>query len=252
MNNTLAPTMPAEIRSMPVTFGNVTYVLDYPHSIVMESALREVLEEKAYPYLEFMVDRPGVIIDVGGNVGAASLAFSLRYPGKDIYTFEPSRSIFPFLRQNAERLPSTRAFNVGLYDRDCTTRLYTGTRASVTSSISGSSLNGSDYEMIELRRASTILEENKVDRIAILKIDTEGAEVPILRDIEHLLDRVDVIFLEYHSEADRVEIDHLLNGRFALFNGTVELHRGNLGYVAKDVIAEMTAFDQAQIARPTF
>ncbi len=40
------------------------------------------------------------------------------------------------------------------------------------------------------------------DRIDLLKIDIEGAEVPVLEDCAARLDWVDRVFVEYHSFTD--------------------------------------------------
>ena len=251
MTTTAAYLAPAEIRTLPVRFDDRTYQLKYPFSPVMEEVIAEILQNEEYPTLPFLSQRPGVILDVGANIGTATLLFHLRYPGKPVYAFEPSTTVFPFLRENAAQLPGVHAFDFGLYDRDCETRLYTGALASVTSSICESQLNGSDYEEIRLRRASTAIEELGIDRISLLKIDTEGAEVPVLRDMEHLLERVDAIFLEYHSERDRLELDQILSERFQLHHATnIIPHRGTLGYVAKEVIASLTDLNRYEIPRP--
>ena len=90
-----------------------------------------------------------------------------------------------------------------------------------------------------------------VEQLSLLKIDTEGAEIPILEDVEPFLDRVGAVFLEYHSERDRLEIDRMLSRRFALCHASVSLvHRGALAYVAKHIIAGQTNMDRLEIARP--
>ena len=95
-----------------------------------------------------------------------------------------------------------------------------------------------------------MIAEHGISRIGLLKLDTEGSEVPILRDLEDFLDRIDAVFLEYHSEADRLEIDRILSSRFDLCKATIDLvHRGTLAYVAKAIIASRTHFDRLEITR---
>jgi hypothetical protein len=54
----------------------------------------------------------------------------------------------------------------------------------------------------------------------ILKIDTEGSEIPILQSIGERVQDIDFILIEYHSEADRRAIDALLRGH-TLFGARV-------------------------------
>ncbi len=46
-------------------------------------------------------------------------------------------------------------------------------------------LNSEEYVEIQLRRLSTFITEHQRERISILKIDTEGSELSILRDVVH-------------------------------------------------------------------
>jgi hypothetical protein len=38
----------------------------------------------------------------------------------------------------------------------------------------------------------------------LLKVDVEGAELAVLKSIEHLLEYICIIYLEYHSEQERL------------------------------------------------
>ena len=230
--------------------GN-TCLIQYPFSPLMEAVAKEILCENEYPAFTFLQDRQGAILDIGANIGCASLIFSISYPAATVFAFEPSQDTHRFLLLNTNSLSNVRCFNYGLYNRDCAVKLFTGTSASVTNSIGQSILNNSEFEMVELRRASSFITNHGLDQILLVKIDTEGSEVPILLDIEPLLDRVESIILEYHSEQDRVEIDRLLASRFTLFLAKAsQAHRGTLTYVSKNVLATRTDWDRFAIQRP--
>jgi len=67
---------------------------------------------------------------------------------------------------------------------------------------------------VDLRHSGEFMDEAKqimgIDRFDLLKIDTEGAEVPILQAMGHRLAEITTIFLEYHSLADRAAIESML------------------------------------------
>src|SRR5262249_40826274 len=151
-------------------------------------------------FLDFLKKEPGVILDVGANIGCVSVLFGALYPEKTIYALEPAADTFELLQKNTAPLANVRAFHCGLYDRDCTTRLYKGRISGVTNSIGASFHNSTEFEVVSLRRISTFLAEEGIDRISILKIDTEGAETAILRDIQGILPQIDAVYFEYHSE----------------------------------------------------
>jgi hypothetical protein len=79
-----------------------------------------------------------------------------------------------------------------------------------------------------------------VSCISILKLDTEGCEVPILTALQNYLPQTEVIYLEYHSEFDRRRIDSMLDRTHVLFHAAVfEPHRGTIGYIAADVLDKL-------------
>ena len=130
-----------------------------------------------------------------------------------------------------------------------TAPLFPGQYASVTSSLfPGGEALQIPAETVQLRRISTLLDELRIGRIALLKADTEGAELPILNDLLPRMNQIDAIYLEYHSEDDRLAIDQLLAPHFILFRSRASIaHRGICGYLARRVISSRTHWDQIAI-----
>ena len=235
-----------------IKLNNRIYVIKSPKLSAIDYMIDEIFVQKIYPFLPFLQSLSGVILDVGANIGCASILFRAWYPTTPIFAFEPARETYTFLQANTASLPDIHLFNYGLLDRDATARLYLGRDNSTTSSLSPNFQNTAQTEEIVLRRISTVLAEQAIEQIAILKIDTEGAEVPILQDIEHRLDRVHAIFLEYHSERDRREIDQMLAERFLLCQCDAKFpHRGTVAYLAKNVASAYTTLHKFEIPRPS-
>jgi len=241
-----------EAGQSTILINGQSFVIRYPATDSIDFIAQEIFVKKVYPYLPFLQARVHTILDIGANIGCATLLFHSLYPSATIFAFEPDAESFSFLQENVGCLARVKVFNQGLYQHDRAMKLFKGLEASATNSVCRSALNSRDYEEVGLRRASSAIADLGVDRIAIMKIDTEGCEVPILRDIEHLLNRIDAIFLEYHSESDRLEIDHLLTNQFVLWNASAShVHRGTVGYVSKSVIASQTNVNKLEIARPS-
>src|SRR5262249_34513158 len=118
---------------------------------------------------------------------------------------------------------------------------------SVTNSIHRSSHNTQATVPIQLEDAERYLQQIGVDRIDILKIDTEGCERSILGSIRSRLTDIRVIYLEYHSDDDRRWIDALLTATHILSRGHVlHEHRGELCYVSR-LAASMAGMDDHEI-----
>jgi FkbM family methyltransferase len=215
--------------------------------------MRKVIDEVfrgEYGMPEFLRSDAEAVLDIGAGIGCMTLLLRVLCPNATVLACEPSREAFTLLKANTASFANVRLFNCGLYDRDCQGRLYQGVESSATNSIFPSAHNTGAYEVVTLRRASSFLAEQAVGRITLLKLTTEGAEIPILRDLEPWLDRIDAVALEFHAEEDRLEMDRLLSGRFSLVQGKVHFpHRGILVYVDKEILATRTKLNQRRIVR---
>ena len=227
------------------------FPLVHPAGHSVEYMLTELFRKQVYPPLPFLAQCMRVIFDIGANIGCASILFRLHYPQAKIYAFEPDPTAFHCLRANLGTIADLQLYNFGFYSHACRANLYQGNNNTTTNSISASFHNTAERVEVELRRLSAFIEENQVEHISLLKLDTEGGELPILNDIESDLGKVDAIQLEYHSESDRREIDRLMERRFVLVGAHVELpHRGTLSYVAQELVSELTTLDRLRIPRP--
>jgi FkbM family methyltransferase len=193
----------------------------------------QVLSGESYPLIPFLAN-VRTILDIGANVGAASVYFALHYPSARVLAFEPDSACCRVLRENIVDLPLVRLFDFGLSGRDERAELFLGSVDPATSSLGRSVLASDQSIEVELRDPEPILRELGVEVIDILKLDTEGQEVAILHALEPRLDRTRAIYVEYHDEADRREIDSLLAPTHVLFHGAIHtVHRGELCYVLK-------------------
>lgn len=216
-----------------VECGGTTRAFTLFDTPLAKQMCKEVLSGKSYPPLPIS-GQIRTIVDIGANIGAATVYFAMQFPGARILAFEPSPDTFSLLSANTADMPQVRCFNVGLFDRDQQTILYQGRDDAGEDSI-GRSREQSDRTVpIQLRSARAAIQEAGIECIDVVKLDTEGCEVPILRSLAPLMPQVGVIYLEFHSERDRVEIDRLLLPTHALFRGKIaKPYRGELCYVAR-------------------
>jgi FkbM family methyltransferase len=205
-----------------------------------------ILSGKTYPRIPFVRDVE-VVMDIGANVGAAAVVFSFSYPDATIFAFEPGSGPYGLLRANTDARPNVHAHNFGLYSSNVQVPLYRGTYDSVMSSVAKSEGTREESELITLRSVREWLDESSIAKIDILKIDTEGCEVPILEALSDLLPRVKVIYLEYHSDDDRKAFDQLLGETHLLMFGQMLVHLGEVTYVAKDAFESEAELDRRPI-----
>jgi len=209
----------------------------FPDSGNIAWHITNILSGKDYPLLEGYLG-PANIIDIGANVGATAIFFANAYPSANIFSFEPSPSNFAYLQKNVEGIPNIKASNVGLSDCDSQVKLYLGLSQCLQHSLIPSCEIGENFEIVTIKQASVALQEVGPGR-NMLKVDTEGCEVQILSDLADFLHSVDVIYLEYHSESDRLKIDNLLTPMFSLWHSTAHMvHRGNSAYLSQNLLSQ--------------
>ena len=230
--------------------GRVITSLLFPADPLMFHVVKKVIGGNEYRRYPPSFKEPVVVVDVGANVGAAAVMFKIRYPQATVFAFEPSPDMFAFLRQNVKAFSGIMALPVGLYQTDSRAPLYTGHRSAVENSLFPNEATAADSQYAQLKKASGEFLKLGIDRISILKIDTEGAELPILNDIENWLDKTELIFIEYHSEEDRLGIDRMLSPHFILADFAFDsVHRGRMTYLSKIAADRIPDYHQHKISR---
>ncbi|MGH9024718.1 MAG: FkbM family methyltransferase [Acidimicrobiia bacterium] len=196
---------------------------------------QRILSGETYPLIPALSD-VDVVMDVGANCGSASMFFSVHYPHARILAFEPARVPYCVLERNARRRANIEPFNVGLFDRDDDVPLYSGEAGTGSSSILRRPGTTDRSERVQLRSARTLLGEQGITQVDVLKVDTEGCEVPILEAMREWLPGLKVVYLEFHNEDDRKAIDRLLGDTHSLAVARVLFGQGEMAYVSNAVI----------------
>lgn len=208
-------------------------LVEYPPGQGLGPFVRAVLDGDDYPVVFPDVFRPETLVDIGAHVGSAALFFRRAYPGARIVCFEPNPAAFEYLRRNVGGEEGLEIHPLAVGSRDAEMRLFDGVHSTMQASLVPNEENRQSGVTVAVREIRPLLAELGVSRISILKVDTEGMELPILRALGEDLARVDVVYLEYHSEADRRELDALLaaSGHVLFAARASEPDRGTFTFV---------------------
>jgi FkbM family methyltransferase len=143
---------------------------------------------------------PNIIFDVGANVGQLSKQYVEWFPRSQIYCFEPVSSTFAELQKNMMKFDNTHLFKLafssekGRADICCEpsrSTLYTLNLDNI------SHVNAS-IENVDLETIDEFCHRENIPKIGLLKIDTEGHDLEILKGAEKLLSTqmIDIVQVE--------------------------------------------------------
>jgi len=137
------------------------------------------------------------IVDGGSNIGVSIMYFKRLYPEALIVGFEPDPEIFQILQENVaqNKLEHVTLVNAGLGAKD-------GTAFFVADHSAGgrvASENNSSTS-VNIQRLSSVIDRT----VDFLKLNIEGEELPVLRDLETSgkLAQVRQMVVEYHGWAE--------------------------------------------------
>ncbi|MBA7622421.1 hypothetical protein ES703_29798 [subsurface metagenome] len=136
-----------------------------------------------------LLPRGGVFVDVGANIGHLSaIAGGIVGTTGEVHCFEPVPEYYRRLRILATNNPRYRIItnNCALGDMDGTVRMRVCTTGNIgRNTIVGDWMGVDATREIEvpIRRLDSYLREHNIERINLIKIDTEGYEVPVIRGL---------------------------------------------------------------------
>lgn len=145
-----------------------------------------------------------VIVDIGANIGVFTVWAGIKAPKGRIFAYEPELNTFNQLNKNVRLndLNNVVAYRLGVAGKPGSLTLFVDPRNQEQASLY-ESLPGKE-QVIECITLDDILRINQLDRIDILKVDTEGAEYEILSAASaEVLSKIKCIVLEYHDYLDK-------------------------------------------------
>jgi len=149
-------------------------------------------------------DKPLVILDCGANVGMASRYFLTRAPQARVVAFEPNPYTAALLRKNlAHHGAAVQIHEVGLGGTEGSFELYTDTEDAASQSASLTAhLKAKQYDVTPVQVSIQKLSSYINGPIDVLKMDIEGLEVAVVRELReaNMLQHVKRLFIEYHFD----------------------------------------------------
>jgi FkbM family methyltransferase len=154
-----------------------------------------------------------VFVDVGANQGEYTLVAARHLTAGRVVAFEPVRALYDQLLANVRLngFSQVTALNCGLLDEPGSRALYTSSDVVIHGSFNEglASVFASDYRKdvvatVPFRVFDEVAAELGLERLDVMKVDVEGAELQVLRGAASILRRFrPTLLLEVNEEAFR-------------------------------------------------
>lgn len=192
-----------------------------------------------------------VIFDVGACHALESVELSKKYPNAKVYTFEANPVSYNVCLENTEGYDSITVINEAVNDYDGLCKFYPMDKEKTITTWEDGNQGASSlyrangqYDFIEkyvqyeievpCTRLDTFCERNGIDKIDIIWMDLQGAELKALQSLGSLLDTVQIIHTElemnpmYEGQCLFSDVnEYLTNNGFDLEYGDTNVQFGS-------------------------
>ncbi|HKN82571.1 MAG TPA: amino acid adenylation domain-containing protein [Pyrinomonadaceae bacterium] len=206
-----------------------------------DALYKEIFEDQSYVRHGITLSDESCVLDVGANIGMFSLFVHQRWPGAQVYAFEPIPATYEILETNinlhranvkpyncglsAQKGRATFAFYPqmsamsGMYadaaEDERVTRRYLANQDERLIEFADELMAGrfsSEYFECPLKTISEVIRENQIERVDLLKIDVEKSELDVLHGITaEDWPRIKQVVVEVHDQDGRLrEVSELL------------------------------------------
>jgi FkbM family methyltransferase len=181
----------------------------------MKKLLRRIVERLGYRYFKIAYQPVGldhahdvarflgsasnvrVVFDVGANVGQTADYYVRAFPSAQIYSFEPVAATYKSLVEHLAGLPRVRTFQLAFANSNRTARIQlvpVSGLNSLRNEISDS-CSSSSGELVTIKKLESFCAEQNINHIDLLKTDTEGFDLEVLKGGEALLRAQQIQFI---------------------------------------------------------
>ncbi len=144
--------------------------------------------------IDYELNENSVIFDLGGYKGEFATVIYCKY-SPYIYVFEPIISFYEIIQTNFSHNNKVKAFPFGL--SNCDEEL----QISLIDNSSSVFIASENSETIQLKSVVTFVNDNKIDKVALIKINIEGGEYAVLESLieSNLISKFENIQVQFHD-----------------------------------------------------
>jgi FkbM family methyltransferase len=169
---------------------NLRLINKYNYYFGIDSCIKKILVKKKNNEL--------IIFDVGANIGQSVDRFRKYQQKSKIFSFEPDPNVYKVLELKKKNDPNLFTHNIALCSNKKKSILYTQDNSAESSllKMNTNKLNSNIPIKIKCDTIFSFCKKNKIKKIDILKIDTQGSEYNIIKGCGNFLKNIFIIEAE--------------------------------------------------------
>jgi FkbM family methyltransferase len=168
--------------------------------------LEEVFAQHVYANLIPSLSQSPNIIDLGANIGLASLYFLIHRTGARILTVEPNQENFGLLQKNLERFVDSGQVTLirgALWGKSSDLVISQPDALSNSFTMREATERDAPQDIIAGLSMADLIARSGFSSVDLLKVDIEGAEVELFNADISWLTQVSCLAVEFHGDARR-------------------------------------------------
>ena len=126
-------------------------------------------------------EEPEIILDIGANIGVETLRFNKLFPNSKIICVEPELNNYKVLLKNIENKKNIISINKAIWNKVDKVSIENNYFETSSQTFKISKKNGLS-DVVPTTTIKNIIDDHKINKIDILKIDIEGSESVIFDD----------------------------------------------------------------------
>ena len=175
-------------------------------------------KKKILSFLKKINLKINIFVDVGSHKGTYTDLILKNFDVNRIFMFEPQKDIYKIIKKKYQKNKTIKTFNDAVSNKNTTQKIYIN-RHDLTSSLVKldqtnkyldykSKLFGvknvknmiKDIYSVKTIKLKNIIDKENIEKIGLLKIDTEGHELEVLHGLDVSINKVKCIMIEFHTD----------------------------------------------------
>ncbi len=181
----------------------------------------EIFFKEFYKFKETNSNKK-VILDCGANIGMSLLYYELNYSNYEIHAYEADKEVYKILQKNSKAFNKNKYF---LYQKaiwNFDGQINFNSDGKDGGKVSNENTNQNAVECVDFKKVLS-----SFNKIQFLKMDIEGSENEIYNTFLENMNKIENLFIEYHSYIDEKQNFNKLLNTLTSFNHRIYIE--NMG-----------------------